>query len=623
MVQLLLHTFLQGSPINLSKIIFFILFNTLVLSASVQTYKNRANELKLHEKHYWQLLLHMNDGVSEIDDKNFFLSQTGATDAKSELEATLEAFFSGTTLDSNSTVCKFPARYRWLKEQLHARDFPVGECIEYDKIFKRVDPVSTTLVFPSAHINSPASMFGHTFLRINSSYHSKLLSYAINYAANANTETENGVIFAIKGLVGGYFGKYSLLPYYEKLKEYRDSEQRDIWEYDLNLSQEETIRMFEHIWELNGTYSDYFFFTENCSYNMLWLLEIARPTLHLRDGFNYQVLPLETVFETENQKLIISKGYRPSKRTKLLKYESLLNSNNLHYPVDIVDNNFNVKEVINSKEIEHEQKKYILESAIEYLEYRFTKAKVSKENYLLLFHTLTSQRAKLGSAKPLQIETPQNPLSSHRSIRFQAGVGLNEGESIAYLGIRPTYHDLEDSHYGFLRGTQIEFLNLLLSQTKTKSKVEKATIVSIVSLAQRSTFFKSFSWRTKMGWENNSIDDATAFSASVGAGYSWGNEFAYIYFLIDPIFYVKDGFMGAIGGSVGLNIDKYSFMQTNLEATHRFYDNGVEQTLLFASQGFRTSQNTQLVLKYDYKDKYIISKKVSQERFQLMFKYFY
>ena len=29
-------------------------------------------------------------------------------------------------------------------------------------------------------------MFGHTFLRINSAYNSKLLSYALNYAADAN-----------------------------------------------------------------------------------------------------------------------------------------------------------------------------------------------------------------------------------------------------------------------------------------------------------------------------------------------------------------------------------------------------------------------------------------------------
>jgi len=179
----------------------------------------------------------MDNNVSEIDDPNFFFADDGATNPQHELQATLDAFFSDEKRDDNSSICRFPARYAWLQKELNATDFPSAVCSEYDKIFDRVDPKSTTLVFPAAHINSPASMFGHTFLRINSSYHSKLLSYAVNYAANANADTENGVVFAIKGLVGGYYGRYSLLPYYEKLKEYRDSEQRDIWEYDLDLSQ--------------------------------------------------------------------------------------------------------------------------------------------------------------------------------------------------------------------------------------------------------------------------------------------------------------------------------------------------------------------------------------------------
>jgi len=107
--------------------------------------------------------------------------------------------------DDNSSICRYPARFHWLDSKLDF-SFSKPKCAEYEKILKRVDPQSVTLIFPSAHINSPASMFGHTFLRINSSYNSRLLSYAINYSANANSNTENGVVFAIKGLVGGYYG---------------------------------------------------------------------------------------------------------------------------------------------------------------------------------------------------------------------------------------------------------------------------------------------------------------------------------------------------------------------------------------------------------------------------------
>lgn len=265
-------------------------------------YKNRADKLNLAEDRYWQILLHIDNGESEIDDERFFFSPNGKTDPKAELDATIDALFNETRFDDDSNACRFPARKAWLQERLSISDLPKVECKKYNDILKRLNPKSVTLVFPSAHINSPASMFGHTFLRINSGYNSKLLSYAFNYAADADPSKTNGAVFAIKGLTGGYFGKYSLLPYYEKLKEYRDTEQRDIWEYDLDLSEDEVLKMLRHIWELKDIHSYYYFFTQNCSYNMLWFIESARPSVDLREYFNYQVLPLETILVTEHQK---------------------------------------------------------------------------------------------------------------------------------------------------------------------------------------------------------------------------------------------------------------------------------------------------------------------------------
>ena len=112
-----------------------------------------------------------------------------------------------------------------------------------------------------------------------------------------------------------------ITPYYEKLKEYRDTEARDVWEYDLNLTHDEVMAMVRHIWELQRMNSWYYFFDENCSYHMLWLTEIARPSAHLRDHFFYYVIPPETVRAFEDEGLVRTKHFRPSKRTKLLTYE--------------------------------------------------------------------------------------------------------------------------------------------------------------------------------------------------------------------------------------------------------------------------------------------------------------
>ena len=382
---------------------------------------------------------------SEIDDSNFFLSKDGKTNPKSELYATIDALINETYFDDNSTACKFPARKQWLKEKLNIEIFPKVECSQYDIVLKKLQPTSTTLVFPAAHINSPASMFGHTFLRINSHYKSKLLSYAINYAADADPSKENGFMFAMKGLFGGYYGKYSLLPYYEKLKEYRDTEQRDVWEYDLNLTKEETLRMFRHIWELNGTHSTYYFTTQNCSYNMLWFLEAAREDINLRDYFTLQVIPLETVHAVKLEDLIVNKTFRPSKRTILLKYESLIDTQYIDIVKDIFKTKYSIDAFLDDNKIEIQQKRYILESSIELMEYQFKRNDVDKDSYLERFHQLSSARATLGQGLKLDIQTPNNPLSGHRAIRVQNSIGYRDERTLGFIGIRPSYHDINDN----------------------------------------------------------------------------------------------------------------------------------------------------------------------------------
>ncbi len=563
--------------------------------------------------------------MSEIDDARFFLAKDGNVNPKSELEATIDALYNDTRLDDNSTSCKFPARRAWLEEELKINDFPKVNCEQFNLVMKKLDPTSTTLIFPSAHINSPASMFGHTLLRINSSYNSKLLSYAVNYAADADPKKENGVVFAIKGLFGGYFGEYSLLPYYEKLKEYRDAEQRDVWEYDLNLSKDETIRMFRHIWELNGTHSYYYFFTQNCSYSILWFIESARPSIHLREYFTYQVIPLETVHAAKSEGILTRSYFRPSKRTKLLKYEKLLTSETLHIPRQLVENKINLSSILHNDNISLIQKQYILEAAVEYLEYSYKKNDMTKDRYLEMFYKISKQRASLGKAPQIIYETPPNPIDSHRALRVSLGMGLRDKQNLAFFGIRPAYHDLKDSAYGFLRGTQIEFMNLEFSYNKTdKLDVELATILSIASLAQRSEFFDSFSWRAYLGFDRKSYEDNKAnFITKLSYGYSWGNEIGYIYMMLDPFVYAQSGAKGGLSASLGFIIDKSKHMSTNIEASSRYYLDDNLQNILDISQNFRLSQNVEVKFKYNYTERELHSIKGREQTLSTMFNYYF
>ncbi len=528
---------------------------------------SQAHSLKLSENRYWHLLMHAPKDESEIDDQAFFLASEGKTNLEAELDATLRHFVDDTNKSDGSVFCRFPARRAWLEQELGTY-FGEGECHEYEALIEKLDPQKVTLVFPSAHINSPASMFGHTFLRIDSSMQSRLMSYAINYAAQT-TET-NGLMFAYKGLFGGYVGYYSMLPYYEKLKEYRDSESRDVWEYDLNLSPEEVMAMVRHIWELQRINSWYYFFDENCSYHMLWLTEIARPSVHLREHFWYQVMPPETVRVFEEEGLVSERHYRPSKRTKILAYEKKLTAEAIGWVKEIKEGVQSPERILDLK-MEHSQKQAILETAAELVEYDYIEGKLAKEAYAARYHAILKVRAALGMGESLEIPQKSNPDQAHRGARVTLGKGWQQNRHPLYLGWRPAFHDLNEVDIGQLGGAQIEFFDTLIGMDEHDVKLEKLTLLSLASITPISHFFRPLSWRMKAGWDRDYGDDQSSFVARVGAGTSIGDEKRYAYVVSEPE--IRLGFNTDLGVGIkaGGVFNWNGAHKSTLEAGHVVY----------------------------------------------------
>ncbi|MEM7024829.1 MAG: DUF4105 domain-containing protein, partial [Pseudomonadota bacterium] len=233
----------------------------------------RARQEHLAEQRAWLDLGHYRADLlspghtSLIDSPGFFLAERGKTDPQAELEATLAAFFAVPAEDSVGSThpdrqhqqCAFVARYRWLKAKLRfdPQRLPEQPCPAFDAWLAEIAPESVTLVFPSAYLNNPSSMFGHTLLRLDradQNEQTRLLAYAVNYGAVTGEDV--GLMFAVHGLTGGYRGTYSILPYHAMVRQYTEFENRDIWEYQLNLQPHEVLRMTEHLWELRNQYAN-------------------------------------------------------------------------------------------------------------------------------------------------------------------------------------------------------------------------------------------------------------------------------------------------------------------------------------------------------------------------------
>ncbi|MBK7849058.1 MAG: DUF4105 domain-containing protein [Zoogloea sp.] len=268
--------------------------------------QRRAAESRLADHREWRVLLHYrrngsgSEVMSDADDPRFFLAPGGKTDPAAELAATLAAFFSDDPVgaDPQPAQCAFVARYEWLRQALDfdSGRLPARPCAAYLRWKGELEAEAATLVFTSAYLNNPASLFGHTLLRLDrrgGSGSTPLLAYAVGYAAD--DRGSKGLMYGIKGVSGGFSGYFELQSYDRLVRNYSDIENRDIWEYRLNFNADQMARLIAHLWELRGVRFDYFFFTENCAWQLLTLLEVADPSRDLSSRFVLWVAPADVL----------------------------------------------------------------------------------------------------------------------------------------------------------------------------------------------------------------------------------------------------------------------------------------------------------------------------------------
>jgi hypothetical protein len=362
-------------------------------------------------------------------------------------------------------------------------------------------------------MNNPASMFGHTLLAINTEYENRRLAYAVNYAARVDTTSD--LAFAFNGLFGFFQGYYSVDPYYKKIQEYGDINQRDIWEYPLNLTPEEIKRLIRHVKEFDkGVYTDYFFFDENCSYNLLFLFEAARPSVDLVSRFDGPaVLPLDTVREIGKAGLITDAVFRPSKATHIRHAMETLDPAAVDTALEIIDGRLAPADIsVASPQSPPDQQVAVLDLAAEQLQYLLVKKNIDKETYQQRFLGTLKARSKLGVMTDADNEVlppPPRPDTGHDSGRISLAGGESDGDAFCELRFRPAFTDVLDMDHFQDQGAQIEFIDARLrySFSSRLLKLQQLDIIDIISIPGRNDFFKPLSWKVDTGFHRQTMAD--------------------------------------------------------------------------------------------------------------------
>ena len=486
----------------------------------------------------WRKLLHYKKNIwggytSQVDGNDFFNSVSGKNNPQAEMEATLARFFSTAAVAPTKLPpqCRFIARHQWLKQKLNfdLSRMPSDKCTPFEELREALRPEAITIIFPSAHPNSPSSMFGHTFARIDKQgqvRETRMLDFTINYAAQVDSQSTFS--YAIKGLTGGFEGRFNVLPYHLKLREYGQMENRDLWEYRLNLSPQQVEIVLQHAYELIPTYFDYYFFTENCAYHLLSLLEVALPDIDLSDEFIGWTIPVDTLkLLDQKHGMVASVTYHPSSKTIIQSRRTALSSQENALATQAYQQGTTSIEMQLHTQAP-ERQAAILDLAFDYLRYeKIRNAAATGSDLTPVERSMLLTRSKIKvRSDPPQISQPTTrPDQGHETARFLVSAGTSNNSGFAQLGWRAAYHDLLDPSPGYAWNSKLDFFNGELRYYEDTKAVEvhKLTIVDILSLEPRDDFFQHISWRAAIGWQNRAIGNQRhgAFVMEGGAGLAY------------------------------------------------------------------------------------------------------
>ena len=484
----------------------------------------QALESQLSQHPYWLKLLHFysfGESVgqwsfkSDVESNGFFLSANGKTDPQAELKATLRALLAPAGDDPNQHArCKFIARFNWLQSKLDFPELPKQTCPLFERWANLGEASGISIVFVSAYLKNPASIFGHLLIKFNSTnslFGHSLLRPTLNYGAKI-TPGDNPFMYALNGLFGGYEGSFTDERFYNYNHIYGEKELRDLWEYPLNFTIHERERVTYHAWEmLQNINFNYYFLLDNCAYRMAELLAMAwDDAARINTSGALWAIPVDVVFKLQKfnkgsrqQPLLGIPSLIPSRQRKLQQRVSLLSEleqaqlKSLIGTTDYLDSD---------KFLSFPEKSQarIVDAMLDYLQYekkgKFTMHQQNELNKLLLLRSSLPILVNEAAA-----EIPQAPTEGNPPMRFRLGTVFNASLGPALeVGSWGNYHDLLGNEAGHLQNAEVVTLDLHLQIRENSVEVTQFQLFNI----QKYTLSPSgipgdfdWSWRARAAWE--------------------------------------------------------------------------------------------------------------------------
>jgi Domain of unknown function (DUF4105) len=579
-------------------------------SAEINSLVKQSETLRLAQHPYWLALMHYKPSTpgeniqrhSEVTSTEFFLSADGRTNSPAELTATIAALFKPVNVNSNDHAqCRFVARYQWLRKVLNwdGITLPLAECKNFNAWQKNGRVESISLIFATGYLSNPASFYGHILLKFNADRKiakSNILDESINFGAIV-PENENGLVYVVKGLFGGYDASFSSARFYQQNHMYAENELRDMWEYELALSANEVNQIVQHSWELLSTKFTYYFLDKNCAYSMAELLELVidQPLL--------PKTPWSIPINVFNRMESLTRNGAPLVRNARL-IPSRLNSYHAKYAglnakqrtlvKSLTDNtlNFDHQDYADLNETE---KIGVTNTLIDYFEFRIIEEKnnapfkKAKQQSLLARAKLASESlTNIQSATNVPRVSPPHEGPKPSMIRLSLLNNAQLGPGIE-LRFRPTYFDLLSLDAGRLADSNVTMFDVKTIYADGRLSLRSLDLVNIETLNIAQTPLTGdggWAWKVKFGFDSQdlSCSNCMTFNATGGIGKAMqlSQRFS-LYGLTDFFAQTSHQGSGTLGaaprfGLIGTPVNGW---KSNLSAGEKYYFNGSKSSSHF------------------------------------------
>lgn len=346
---------------------------------------------------------------------------------------------------------------------------------------------SVSVVFASQYVGNPASIMGHTFLKFNDEKISDNLRPSVNYGASVADDV-GPIEYVLKGLFGGFIGQYGLESYFQKKKEYRDIENRNLWEYELNLTPHELALLKANLAnDFSASHRPYFFLDQNCSYEILRQIEKTRGSNQFSEATHFYVLPHETIRWLDEHGYIKARKFLPALRNQLLaKYDKLNKSQKMN-----VLNSWSqvmLTDLTTANEFD------VILLKLQMDEYR-NHGMLPSDRKVFEVEAL-KKRSLLGKSEPDNDFKLTDPSDGHRPhlVRFDLS------EKIFGVLLSPGIHHLYQDSFGFSPQTEMSFLEFQFAYYKIFEKwhLDQFNFVTMSSWSEYSEIDPKYSWRIKL-----------------------------------------------------------------------------------------------------------------------------